>query len=285
MGSTLPPPRPRAHAAATLQPGDVFDRYRIEGSLGRGGMGHVYSAFDTKLRRWVALKLLHPAVTSDPFDGEAAAARLVAEGRAAANLSHPNVVTVFDVGEVEGVPFLAMELVLGRTLGVAARGAGWSVIMPWLEGLAAGIAAAHRAGVVHGDVKPDNVIVRDDGRVCVLDFGTARRDAWMGECVSTGTLAYMAPEQFSAWRPDGRADQFAWGVTAYEALTGRLPWPLSQSVPGLVAAILAHEPTPVGQLVPGLPPAIASAIMRALAKDPGARFSSMEELAMELGAR
>lgn len=263
----------------------MFDRYRIEASLGQGGMGHVYGAFDTRLRRWVALKLLHPELTVDPIEREDAASRLVAEARAAANLSHPNVVTVFDVGEVDGVPFLAMELVSGSTLGVAARGADWTSIVSWLRRVAAGVAAAHRAGIVHGDVKPDNVMVRDDGRVCVLDFGTARRDAWMGECVSTGTLAYMAPEQFSAWRPDGRADQFAWGVTAYEVLAGRLPWPPLSSVPALVAAILDHEPAPLGQLVPGLPAEVSAVIMRALSKDPAARFSSMDALTAELGVR
>ena len=109
------------------------------------------------------------------------------------------------------------------------------------------------------------------------------KEAW-GRCVSTGTLAYMSPEQFSAWRPDGRADQFAWGVTAYEVLAGCLPWPPLSSVPALVAAILDHEPAPLGGLVPGLPAGVASVIMRALSKDPGARFSSMEELHAELGA-
>lgn len=282
---SVPPQAPMIPIWTTRRPGEMFDRYRIESSLGQGGMGHVYGAYDTKLRRWVALKVLHPDLASDPSEWEAASMRLVAEARAAANLSHPNVVTVFDVGDVDGVPFLAMELVLGRTLTVAAHDAQFPQILRWLLCVAEGVAAAHDSGIVHGDVKPDNIMVRSDGRVCVLDFGIARCSAGpdvSAEATPLGTIAYMAPEQFSAWRVDGRADQFAWGVTAYEVLAGRLPWPVPRSVPALVASILDHQPASISTLVPGLPEPIGAVISRTLAKAPDARFPGMHALVAEL---
>src|SRR5580700_2244428 len=159
-----------------LKPGDTFDRYTIEAPLGQGGMGCVYRAHDARLGRRVALKI----ISDDQRDGHAGAeanARLLREARAAAALDHPNAVSIFDVGEYEGTPFIVMELVPGRTL----RGAAGDAPVPAakciaeLADVARALAAAHKRGLVHRDIKPENVMVREDGVVKVLDFGIARR--------------------------------------------------------------------------------------------------------------
>jgi serine/threonine-protein kinase len=151
------------------------------------------------------------------------------------------------------------------------------------------LGAAHRAGIVHRDIKPENVMVRDDGRVIVLDFGIARLSKAGLERVRTdkgvllGTLAYMAPEQVDAKPVDGRADQFAWGVTTFEMLTGRLPWPPARNAMQILNAIMGHKPEPLEPIVAGLPAGVAAVVARTLRKDPSERFESMEALLAELG--
>src|SRR5688500_2795129 len=189
-----------------LKPGDQIDRFRIEEPLGEGGMGRVYRAYDERLDRRVAIKVL--VEDEDPE----ARTRLVREARAAAQLDHPNVVAVYDVGEVEGSPYIAMELVSGRTL---RSYVGDASVTPkervrCLLEVARALGAAHDAGLVHRDVKPENVIIRGDGRVKVLDFGIARRQRPPGDAsaptdhslstltadgIKVGTPMYMAPEQ------------------------------------------------------------------------------------------
>jgi len=190
-----------------LKPGDSFERYTIEAQIGRGGMGSVYRARDSRLGRRVALKVI-----SDHAAGPSAAARLVREARAAAALDHPNAVAIFDAGEVDGTPYIAMELVEGRTLRTAMDDPAVprAARLAYLAEVGRALDAAHRRGLVHRDVKPENVMIRDDGRVKVLDFGIARRPR--GEvdpagptqtpaiCTLTidglklGTPVYMAPE-------------------------------------------------------------------------------------------
>jgi len=208
------------------RPGDKVERYLIEAVLGRGGMGEVYEALDTRLGRRVALKLL-PA-DADAGDNQ----RMMREARAAAAFAHPNVVVVYDVGEVLGSTYIAMELVRGKVLRAFVGDAAIPRArrLRWLCDVAQALAAAHEAGLVHRDVKPDNVMVRDDGTVKVLDFGIARRQAsrvdpsaptavdnsaigTLTEAgVVVGTPLYAAPEQLRSEDLDGRADQFAWGV-------------------------------------------------------------------------
>jgi serine/threonine-protein kinase len=277
-----------------LAPGSRLDRYVIDSLLGEGGMGAVYRALDERLGRRVALKVVRADAGRGSEGSTNATARLVREARAAAALSHPGIVAVYDVGEHDGTPYIAMELVAGRPLrsfvGDASVGVGTRT--RWLLEVARALGAAHRAGLVHRDVKPDNVLVRDDGRVVVLDFGIARpvRGAidpsaptqspalatLTAEGVAVGTPAYMAPEQIRGEPVDGRTDQFAWAVVAHELLTGRAPWRSAGDALALAASILTDEPAPLE--VAGLDATFADAVRRALAKDPGARFASMEEL-------
>ncbi len=271
----------------TLGPGERVERYVIEAPLGEGGMGRVYRALDERLDRRVALKVLLGG-GDDDTEGRA---RMLREARAAAALDHPNVVHVYDVGEADGSPFIAMELVSGRSIRSLIGDASVPMTerVSILAGVASGLAAAHDANLVHRDVKPENVIVRADGRVKVLDFGIARRNrqavdpsaptsaslaTLTAEGVKVGTPMYMAPEQIRGDAVDGRTDQFAWGVTAYELCAGRPPFVANDSM-ALMAAILTDEPAPLG---PEVPEGVARVILRALRKKPAERFASMHEI-------
>ena len=261
---------PHRDPAMGTPQGRVFGRYILEGRLGAGGMGELFRASDTKLQRPVALKVLRGS------PDRATSARLVREGRAAAALSHPNIVTIYDVGEHEGIPFLASECIDGKDLRAYVRDA--SVVpeqkIRWLHEVARALGAAHRAGVVHGDVKPDNVMIAELGTVKLVDFGLATA---VPGCV-VGTPAYLAPEQVRGEPLDGRADQFAWAVTAYELMTGRLPWSGTDPV-ATMAAVLEREPD-LGRL----PPELAGVVGRALHKRREERFPTMDALLAELEA-
>ncbi|XXT24679.1 protein kinase [Sorangium sp. So ce429] len=280
-----------------LKPGDSFERYTIEAAIGQGGMGCVYRAHDARLGRRVAVKVIAGGAV-DPD----AAARLLREARAAAALDHPNAVSIFDVGELDGTPFIAMELVAGRTLRSAIGGpeVPGSIRVAWLTDVGRALAAAHRRGLVHRDIKPENVMVRDDGVIKVLDFGIARRAA--GEAdpsasteapalptltalgVKLGTPVYMAPEQIRGGELDGRADQFAWGVLAFELLTGRLPWRGAGDMLAVVASILTDEADRTLLDAASVPPAVSAVVLRALSKRPEERFASMDDLVRALEA-
>ena len=279
-----------------LAPGSTFGRYRIVRAIGAGGMGQVYEARDTTLRRDVAPKVVLEDGSDASEASEASAearARLLREARAAAALRHPNAIAVYDVGEHDGVAFIAMELARGQTLrarmhGGAARGER----IAWLEGVARALAAAHDEGIVHRDVKPDNVMVCDDGAVKVLDFGIAKAaregDAprSMGEGpasfrtaegVVTGTPRYMAPEQLEGAPLDGRADQFAWGVLAYELLSRVHP----ESTTG-TAERWGAPPRELAAIDPEVPAEVSDVVMRALERDPVHRHPSMRAIAEAL---
>ncbi|HEY8077264.1 MAG TPA: protein kinase [Labilithrix sp.] len=280
-----------------IGPNDTVGRYRIESLLGEGGMGRVFRAFDGVLKRYVALKVLR---TESDGSGSSAATRrqLLHEAQAAAALDHPNVVAVFDVGEAEGEPWIAMELVAGKSLRsfIGDASIPMALRLGWLRDIASALQRAHERGLVHRDVKPANVLVREDGLVKVLDFGIARmtkRVAPAGEGEGTmptltdegaflGTPKYMAPEQLRGESVDGRADQFAWAVLAYQLVTGALPWRRTDREVDVVAAILMEKPEPVAEGAPDLPASVAEAIDRALAKDPWERFSSMEPIVAAL---
>ncbi|MDB4938828.1 MAG: serine/threonine protein kinase [Labilithrix sp.] len=281
-----------------LKPGDLVGPYEIRGFLGQGGMGQVYKAFDPRLERTVALKVIvvpeRSSNDSERLVGEFSA-RLLREARAVASLSHPNVVGVYDVGESGDRLYLAMEYVVGATL----RSLATSTEIPmarklrWLTDIARALEVAHRAGLVHRDVKPENVMIREDGAVKVLDFGIARRtmagtedqqklDTVTGSGTITGTPVYMAPEQIKGRDVDARCDQFAWGVMAYELLAGERPWPDNGDVLQLVAKVLTDPPPPLrerGAHAAEIPGAVEETILRALAKEPDARFPSMADVA------
>ncbi len=275
-------------APTRLEPGSTFGRYRIGDALGEGGMGVVYGAHDTVLRREVALKVLSTAASErDPAE---ARARLLREARAAAALVHPSAVSIFDVGEADGMPFIAMELVAGRSLracledGAASREAR----LRWLVSLAEVLGAAHAIGLVHRDVKPENVVVRDDGSIKVLDFGIAKRATSfeeetaleLGDTLAPsfhtvagrvlGTPRYMAPEQKTGGEIDGRTDQYAWGLVACECLSGGHPQKQDLGV------LLRRARDS------GAPPIVLETILRALSGRPADRFASMEEIAARL---
>ena len=287
--STVPVPRRLRRASddgaePALFEGDSFDRYVLEGCIGRGGMADVFRARDTKLGREVALKLLRPDASG------ASRERLLLEAQAAATFQHPGSVIVFDVGEHDGIPFIAMELVRGRTLATylgedsipLARRLRWSVA------IARVLAAAHRTGLVHRDVKPSNVMVRDDGEVKVLDFGIARRHAadvgdTAGPALTAagtilGTPGYAAPEQLRGDLVDARADQFGWAVTTYELLAGRRPW-TGDGTSVLLAQMLLFPSTSLAVAMPALPAPIAAAVDRALEREPADRFATLDDAA------
>ncbi len=274
-----------------------IDRYRILECIGQGGMGIVYAARDERLGRTVAIKLLRPELS------RTGQSKLAAEAQSLARLSHPNVVAVFDVGEHEGQVFVAMEYVEGQSL------------RRWLEtprsladildvyiAAGEGLAAAHEAGLVHRDFKPDNVLVASDGRPRILDFGLARAPDHEGvaqppafaddaEATATsvsrygvllGTPAYMAPEQHLGERADARSDQFGFCVALYQAVYRALPFP-SEDLRALSLAIVTGRLTPPPTDAE-LPDALRRAILRGLSVDPNARFADMHALLAELRA-
>ncbi|MCE9579766.1 MAG: serine/threonine-protein kinase [Deltaproteobacteria bacterium] len=285
----------RSDADGLLAPGEVVDgHYRVLRALGEGGMGVVYLARDLRLGRDVALKLGR-AVTSE------ALARLAREAAALARLSHPNVVVVHEVGEVHGRVYLAMEHVAGGTLRAwMSAPRSWRAIVAMFAAAGDGLAAAHEAGLVHRDFKPDNVLVGEDGRPRVADFGLARApgdasasdadaDAESGPGFASmtqtgavmGTPAYMAPEQSAGEDLDARADQFAFCAALWEALHGRRPF--DGATPAEVrVAIESSEPRGGGAQVRGVPRHVLEAVRRGLARHRADRWPSMAALCQAL---
>ncbi len=274
---------------APLEHGDHLGRYIVLETLGSGGMGHVFSAFDTVLQRNVALKVLRRVDDEDRT-------RLVREAQAMAKLSHPNVVPVFDVGEVEGQVFLAMELVPGCTLRHWLRQPGRTVeqMVEAFRGAARGLQAAHEAGIVHRDFKPDNVLVGLDGRVRVTDFGlaitatdkptlqpitgpstTAMPERLTESGTVMGTPAYMPVEQHLGQMTDPRGDQFSFCVALYEALFRARPF-AGRNGRELCISIKRAEVRPAPRSL--APAHVHAAILRGLASRPEDRFASMAAL-------
>jgi serine/threonine protein kinase len=258
-------------------------RYRLERVLGTGGMASVHLARDEELGRPVAIKLLSEGLSADPTFR----ARFVREAKLAARLSHPNVVSVFDTGEHEGRPFIVMECVQGETVAEIVQRRGRLPVDEALElarQAAAGLAHAHAAGLVHRDVKPQNLLVAGDGTLKVADFGIARA-AELTELTEAGmvlgTAAYLAPEQAAGERVTAATDVYGLGAVVYELLTGRPPRRV-ESLDDL-ARISADEPiVPVRELRPDVSPEIEAAVMRALALRPEYRQTNAAELAAEL---
>ena len=256
-------------------------RYVLERRLGRGGMGIVYLARELRLDRQVAIKLLPPAKGLDPV----ARQRFLHEARTAARFSHPNIVPIFAVDEIEELVFFAMAYVEGHTLGQRIREGG--PLGPEegarvLQEVARALAYAHARGVVHRDVKPDNILLdATTGRVLVSDFGIARvfgAHRTTGPREVVGTAEFMSPEQASGSAVDGRSDLYSLGVVGFYALSGRLPFEAPDSYQ-LLARHVAELPPPLGSVAPDAPRRLAEVIDRCLAKEPAARFASGTELA------
>ncbi len=285
----------------TLQSGDRLGPYVIQTLLGVGGMGEVYRGRDTRLGRDVALKVISPRLVGDPTRRR----RFEIEARAASVLNHPSIVTVYDVGDAEGIPWIAMEWVEGQTLRHALGTGPLSIreALSIARQIADGLVAAHAKGIVHRDLKPGNVMLTADGRSKILDFGLARQIPGEGqedplsqadtlaapsgaatrEGVILGTPGYMSPEQASGRPVDSRSDQFAFGLILYEMLTSRRAFDCLTPVETL-AAVIREEPPPVSSLRPGIPPQLQLLIATCLAKRPEDRFTSARELAAALEA-
>ncbi|MCD4526301.1 Stk1 family PASTA domain-containing Ser/Thr kinase [Nocardioides sp. cx-173] len=250
------------------------NRYLVGARIARGGMASVYEATDTRLDRTVAIKVMHAGLGDD----DEFAARFVREARAAARLSHPHVVSVFDQGNDDGIVFLAMELVQGHTLrDTIAKESPMppARALALLEPVLSALASAHRAGLVHRDVKPENVLIADDGRVKVADFGLAKAVSADTQHTATkgvliGTVSYLAPELVVEGRADARADVYAAGVVLYELLTGSKPHE-GESPIQVAYKHVHHDVPPPSALVPDLPPYVDALVARATARDPGQR--------------
>jgi serine/threonine-protein kinase len=278
-----------------LTAGARLAHYEILGVLGAGGMGEVYRARDTRLGRDVAVKVLPDAVAADPDR----LARFEREARAVAALSHPNIVVVHSIEEGEGLRFLTMELVDGQTLDthVVPGGLPLERLLGLVIPLADAMATAHERGVVHRDLKPQNVMVTRDGRVKVLDFGLAKlvaaddpepgssaaptvaANTRIGQVV--GTVPYMAPEQLRGEAVDARADLFALGIIAYELATGRSPF-AGATRADRTSSILRDAPDPITSHRSDLPADLDRIVARCLEKDPRARFPAAREVVSEL---
>jgi TolB-like protein len=268
--------------------GRTLSHYHITAAIGAGGMGEVYRANDTKLGRDVALKVLSAQMAHDPNR----LARFQREARSVAALNHPHIVTIFSVEEAEGVHFLTMELVEGQSLErlIPAGGLPVERIVEIASALADALTAAHEKGIVHRDLKPANVMLTDDGRVKVLDFGLAKdvradkssdvTQTFAGQTamgVVMGTPTYMSPEQVAGRVLDHRTDIFSLGVILYEMASGRRPFEGASSAE-LASAILRDTPRPLSEFRADLPEELGMLIQRCLDKDPQDRFPSARDL-------
>jgi eukaryotic-like serine/threonine-protein kinase len=266
----------------------LMDRYEMHGKLGEGGMGVVHRALDTKLNRPVAIKFL-----SDDLADLAARHRFQREAQTASSLNHPHILTVYDAGEFEGRQYLVTEFVDGGTLKtwVRATKRTWRQIVELLSGPADGLAAAHAAGILHRDIKPDNILISKAGYAKLADFGLAKlaegagadlsrtlTEGRTGRGVIIGTIPYMSPEQASGKAVDARSDIFSFGVLLYEMLGGRRPFTGNTDLQ-VLQAILHSPAEPLGEDVPLL---LRSAVEKALEKDPAERYQSMRDLVVDL---
>jgi len=274
--------------------GQTIAHYQILEKLGEGGMGVVYKARDTHLDRFVAIKVLPPEKVADPERKQ----RFVQEAKAASALNHPNIITIYDIDSSDGVTFIAMEYVKGKTLDRLIRGKGAPLgeTLKHAVQMADALAAAHAAGIIHRDIKPANIAVTETGLVKVLDFGLAKlsEPSDIGEAEATrtmrpktesgvilGTVAYMSPEQAEGKPVDGRSDIFSFGSVLYEMTTGRRAFS-GETRASTLAAILREDPKPASQMALETPREMERIISRCLRKDPLRRFQHMDEVKIAL---
>lgn len=278
-----------------ISPGTIIGHYRVISQLGAGGMGEVYLAQDTKLDRRVALKILSEEFAGDPERMR----RFVQEAKSASALNHPNIITIHEIGDCERSNFIATEYVKGETLSRRLRGESMSLgsTLEVAIQIASALQAAHDAGIVHRDIKPDNVMIRPDGFVKLLDFGIAKLteknrepiDEEAATAISAGTspgmivgtAAYMSPEQARGKQIDARTDIFSFGVVLYEMLTLRHPFE-GENAMDVIGSILHKEPAPIRQLLPDVPQDIERLINKTLRKDREERYQTAKDLLIDL---
>jgi serine/threonine-protein kinase len=289
-------------ASKELEPNSTLAHYRIVSKIGAGGMGEVYLAQDTKLDRKLALKIL-PAELASSRDRMA---RFVREAKSAAALNHPNIATIHEIGESDGVNFIAMEFIDGVTLRDQIHGerAELRKLLRYLQHVAEGLAKAHAAGIVHRDLKPDNIMVTRDGHAKILDFGLAKlieqppvqsndsseiATAVMAQHslpgTVLGTVGYMSPEQAQGKTSeiDQRSDIFSFGCILFEAVTGKKPFQ-GDSVVKSLHMVIYEQPPAIAELNPAAPRELQRIVRRCLAKDADERYQSIKEVAIELKA-
>jgi TolB-like protein len=283
---TAPGSGPRAPESRS-EPGLVGRRvgvYEILEQVGSGGMGIVYRAKDRSLDREVALKVLQPYLSQDPEYER----RFVREARTAAKLDHPNIVQVYTAGRYESVLFIAMQFVKGKTLHQFLKSEGktdWRKALQIARQAAEALGAAHGVGLVHRDIKPNNIMIDESGRVKIMDFGLMRSNR-LGEAITQqgdffGTPEYASPEQCETAELDGRSDLYSLGAVLYEMLTGRMPHKAETPL-ALFKKILNEEPAPIRSLSPDVPPAVEDLVRKMMAKKPSDRFAHAAELVAEI---
>jgi formylglycine-generating enzyme required for sulfatase activity/predicted Ser/Thr protein kinase len=270
---------------AEPRPGDVLGEFRILHKIGEGAMGIVYEARQESLQRRVALKVLP---VGGAADGQAVT-RFYREARAAARLTHPNIVPVYGFGVEQGSYYYAMEFVAGPSLHQLVHKETDPLrderqVAKYINAVALALDVAHKQGVIHRDVKPANILIREDDQAAITDFGLARQErkrsiTQVGALM--GTPVYMAPEQARGEKVDHKIDIYALGVTLYECLTGKVPF-LHTKLRKLLIAITTEPPTPPSQLCPGLSPDLEAIVLKALAKDPNERYAGCKEMSDDL---
>ncbi|HEY7863220.1 MAG TPA: bifunctional serine/threonine-protein kinase/formylglycine-generating enzyme family protein, partial [Thermoanaerobaculia bacterium] len=285
----------------TSMTGRTLSHYEVLEKIGQGGMGVVYRARDTRLERFVALKVLRPEAVGDPERTR----RFIREAKAASALNHPSIVVIYDIGNADGVDFIAMELVDGKPLDTLLESGRLPVerVVSIAADVASALGAAHKAGIVHRDIKPGNVMVGDADRVKVLDFGLAKLveregaaptadsysptatggDPRTMQGVVLGTLAYLSPEQAEGKPVDARSDVFSFGTMLYEMLSGKRPFQGASTI-GTITAILRDVPPSIRSLRPEVPEALVRVVERCLEKNPEDRYPSAAEVSRDLAA-
>jgi tRNA A-37 threonylcarbamoyl transferase component Bud32 len=262
-------------------------RYEILGEIGRGGMGVVYKARDTALGRIVAIKSIRLSELTEPSELQRLQERLVREARSAALLSHPGIVTVYDIAEEDGATHVFMEFVNGPTLEkvLEAGAAPRELILEVVSQTAAALDYAHRKGIIHRDIKPANVMIHEDGSVKIADFGVAKilSEKLTQSGAMLGTPNYMSPEQIRGEALDGRSDQFALATMTYELLTGEKPF-AGDAIPTVLFKVVQQEPDPPSRINPTISPAMEAVLLRALRKNPAERFPTCSDFAAAFAA-
>jgi serine/threonine-protein kinase len=261
---------------------DKIGKYQIIGQIGQGAMGVVYKAMDPFIERVVAVKTMSADLDADPE----VRARFFREARSAGQLSHKNIVTIYDLGEEGGKAYMAMEFLDGEDL---KHSIGRRDKMPlerkleWMMEILEGLAHAHNKQVIHRDIKPGNIHITRSGQVKILDFGLARVSS--SDITKTGSVMgtpnYMSPEQIRSEGVDHRSDIFSAGATFYELLTYRKPFH-SSSLPATFFKILQQDPEPIESIDPSIPPDFSAIILRAMAKDPEKRYQNVDEMLRDL---